>query len=58
MRNLEGVVVVDATPRMLLVESDADALRELVDTLPRWIVAPEQSFGVPDPRPTVEGPPE
>lgn len=51
-------MVVDATPRMLLVESEPDTIRELADTLPHWIVAPEQTIAVPDPRPSVEQPPD
>lgn len=50
--------MVDTTPRMLLVESDPDTIRELAGTLPQWIVAPEQTLAVPDPRPTVERPPD
>ncbi len=50
--------MVDATPRMLLVESDPDTISGLADSLPHWIVAPEQTLAVPDPRPRVERPPD
>ena len=52
--------MVDASSRMLLVESDSDpeALRSIVDDLPDWIMAPEQSHSLPDRRPKIEGPPD
>lgn len=46
--------VVDSTARMLLVESDDEPLRALVDSLPDWVMAPEQTFTVPDTRKSVE----
>ena len=49
--------VVDSSARMLLVESDDEPLRALVDSLPDWVMAPEQTFSVPDTRKYVEGPP-
>jgi len=60
LRGLEDAVVVDASPRMVLVESDSDpeALRSIVDDLPDWIMAPEQSYSLPDVRPRIEGPPD
>ena len=60
LRGLEDAVVVDSSPRMVLVESDSDpeALRSIVDDLPDWIMAPEQSYSLPDGRPRIEGPPD
>lgn len=60
LRGLEDTVVVDASPRMLLVESDSDAeaLSSIVDDLPDWIIAPEQSYSLPDVRPGIERPPD
>lgn len=55
---LPSAVVVDATPKMLLVESDPDALRELVDSLPDWVMAPEQGFPLPDTRKRAVRPPD
>ena len=43
---------------MLLVESDPETIRGLVDTLPNWVMAPEQTLTLPDPRPKVERPPD
>lgn len=55
---LPAAVVVDASPRMLLVESDPDALRALVESLPDWVMAPEQGFPIPDTRKRAERPPD
>jgi hypothetical protein len=55
---LPSAVVVDATPKMLLVESDADALQALVDSLPDWVMAPEQHLPLPDTRRRAEEPPD
>jgi hypothetical protein len=58
VRGLPGTVVIDVTDRMLLVESDLRSLGELVDGLADWVMAPEQSYAVPDTRKKIEGPPE
>jgi len=57
---LPDAVVVDATPRMLLVEADTEPeeLRALVDTLPDWVMAPEQGFPIPDTRKRALRPPD
>lgn len=57
VRGLPGAVVVDSSARMLLVEADEQPLRDLVESLPDWVMAPEQTFGVPDPRHRVQRPP-
>jgi len=54
----DASVVDDSSSRMLLVESDQQPLRDLVEALPDWVMAPEQSFAVPDTRERVERPPE
>jgi hypothetical protein len=54
---LPSTVVVDATPNMLLVESDADELEGLVADLPDWVMAPERGSPIPDTRKRVERPP-
>jgi len=54
---LPTAVVVDSSARMLLVESDPGELQDLVDGLPDWVMAPEQSFAVPDTRKKAERPP-
>jgi len=54
---LAGAAVVDASPRMLLVESDPDELQAVVDALPDWVMAPEQSFPIPETHKAAERPP-
>ncbi|MBA3268575.1 MAG: hypothetical protein H0T70_10010 [Acidimicrobiia bacterium] len=49
--------VVESSARMLLVESDDEPLRQLVDSLPDWVMAPEQTYPVPDTRKSVRRPP-
>lgn len=58
VRQLPEVTVVDDSSRMLLVESHEEPLRALVDSLPDWVMAPEQSYPVPDTRKRVERPPQ
>ena len=58
VHELEEAVVVDSSSRMLVVESEPEALRALVATLPNWIMAPVQQYGVPDTRERVEQPPD
>ena len=54
VRELEEAVVVDSSPRMLLVEAEPEPLRALVDALPEWVMGPEQMYEVPDTRKKVE----
>lgn len=49
-RRLPGVTVLDESSRMLLIEGDDEALLALVETLSDWVVAPEQTYTVPDTR--------
>ena len=46
-----------ASPRMLVVESEPEPLRQLVEALPDWVMGPDQTYPVPDTRKTIEGPP-
>lgn len=57
VRQLADAVVVDSSSRMLLVDCDPEPLRQLVDTLPEWVMAPEQAYPVPDTRKRIERPP-
>ncbi|HEX2191749.1 MAG TPA: hypothetical protein VHH09_01010 [Acidimicrobiales bacterium] len=50
VRALEGVAVVDESARMLLVETDEEAVPGLAEALPGWVVGPEQRYDVPDTR--------
>lgn len=58
VRELAGTVVVDSSPRMLLVESEPEPLRHLVDGLPDWVLDVERTYEVPDTRKKVAGPPD
>ena len=58
VHGLAGAEVVDSSPRMLVVESEPDRLGALVESLPDWVMAPDQSYTVPDTRKKVERPPE
>ena len=55
---LEDAVVVDSSSRMLVVESEPEPLRALVERLPDWIMAPAQQYGIPDTREQVERRPD
>lgn len=57
VRALADAVVVESSARMLLVESEPEALRELVDELPDWVMGPEQTYTVPDTRKKPKQPP-
>ena len=52
VRALPNATVVDrASPRMLLVDVAEPELQTLVESLPGWIMVPEQTIPLPDPRP-------
>ena len=54
---LPTTVVIDASPRMLLVEADPEELGALVDSLTDWVMAPEQCFPIPGTRKKAKRPP-
>ena len=58
VRRLPDTVIVDSSPRMLLVECEPERLHALVAELPGWMMAPEQTYAVPDVRKWVRRPPE
>lgn len=58
LRRLPGTTVLDASSRMVLVESAEDSLAGLVEAFPDWVVAPQQTIALPDTRPRISGPPE
>ena len=51
-------VVDSSSPRMLLVESDHEALRDLVDSLPDWVMGADRAYEVPDTRKKPLRPPD
>jgi hypothetical protein len=57
VRSLPEVRLLDVSaPRMLLVAmADAEA-DHLAQSLPGWIVAPQQTYALPDPRPHPRSP--
>ena len=50
VKKMPGVVVLDESPRMLLIESSDTALAELSKSLPDWNVTPESYVPLPDTR--------
>jgi hypothetical protein len=56
-RQAPGLRVVDQTSRMLLVEGPEEAVRSAFPSEEEWLIAPEQTYELPDPRPKVERPP-
>ncbi len=50
IRSLDGVKVVDSTPRMLLVEAPPDVLKRLVGSEPQWVLTEEQMIPPPETR--------
>ncbi|MGH9280098.1 MAG: hypothetical protein ACRD12_18615 [Acidimicrobiales bacterium] len=49
IESVPGTVVVERSDRMLLVEAAGpDDLRAVVDGLAGWVVAPEQTYTIPD----------
>ncbi|MGI9022996.1 MAG: hypothetical protein ACR2HV_07160 [Acidimicrobiales bacterium] len=57
LRQVVDTVIDDSSPRMLLVASEEEPLRAVMESLPEWVMAPEQAFIVPDTQKKVEGPP-
>jgi hypothetical protein len=58
VHGLPGAVVVNSTARMLLVEAQAGPLRDLVESLPNWVMGADVSYEVPDTRKKVRRPPD
>lgn len=58
IRALPDTIVLDDSSRMLLVESPEAKLRALIDSMPDWVMSPEQTFKLPDPHPKILRPPD
>ncbi len=54
----DAVVLDDSSSRMLLVESEPEPLRDLVDALPHWVMGPDMPYEVPDTRKKILRPPD
>jgi hypothetical protein len=50
--------VVDSSSRMMLVDVPEHHLRPAIESMPDWIMSPEQTIPLPDPRPKVLNPPK
>jgi len=56
LKGLPGAVVIDETPRMLLIEGKLLSVKNLLDAVGSssgWQVFPERSLVRPDPRPRI-----
>jgi len=53
IRALPEVEIVDSTSRMLLVQATEEDINSLAQTMPEWVLSPEQIVALPDPRPKV-----
>ena len=53
IRSLPHATVIDEAGRMLLVEAPKDELTTALHTLSNWVLAEEQIYTVPDPRPHI-----
>ena len=57
VRTAAGVTLVEATPRMLLVDGSEAAVRALIAGDDQWLVVPEHEVPLPDTRKKVRRPP-
>lgn len=53
---LPGVTVQDRSPRMLVVGGDEDTLQRFVQSREGWLLFPERTYRMGDPRPGPERP--
>jgi hypothetical protein len=51
--SLPNTTVLDDSPRMLLVGAPEPELRELIGSMPDWVMSPEQTIKIPEPRPKI-----
>ncbi len=50
---LRDTVVIDQSARMLLVGAPEPELQALIDSMPDWVMSPEQTIKIPEPRPKI-----
>lgn len=48
--------VLEESGKMLLVEAEEGELNRLMSDLPSWLIVPETTYSIPDPRPTLKKP--
>lgn len=53
IRSTAGVQVLDASPKMMLVDGGEAALRDKLKAMPGWSMHPEQEIPLPDTRQTI-----
>jgi hypothetical protein len=53
IRAQRDVQILDTSPRMLLIDAPRDDMQTLAASLADWVVTPETTYTVPDPRPHV-----
>ena len=51
IRSHQKIRILDDTPHMMLVEAPERSLKHLMASMPDWIMAPELTLSVTDPRP-------
>ncbi len=52
-----GLRVVDHSARSMLIEGTEETVRAAFDDATQWLIAPEVTYEMPDPRPKVKRPP-
>jgi hypothetical protein len=53
--NAKGIKVVDATPRMLLVEADEATMQKITARFPDWSCSEEKTIPLPDTKKKING---
>lgn len=54
IRDIDGLNLIDSTPRMMLVEATGrEELEQVVGALPEWVMSEERVVERPDPRPKI-----
>jgi hypothetical protein len=51
--SLPDTTVLDHSSRMLLVGAPEPELRALIGSMPDWVMSPEQTIKIPEPRPKI-----
>jgi hypothetical protein len=57
LRNVPGTKVLDESDRMLLVEGDQEDLEATTRGLDGWVLTPERTMSIPDPRKKIKDEP-
>ena len=55
LSNVPGTRVLDHSDRMLLVEGDQEQLEAATRDLDGWVLTPDKTISIPDPRKKIEG---